>query len=114
MVMKTKLFITGIALMALTTIASAQNQGAGRRVQNSNEKGIAFVDSNKDGICDNLENRSSGNQSFARKGNCKGCGNGPANSTGRKNMRQGAGNKSNFVDADKNGICDNREAASKN
>jgi len=53
MVMKTKLFITGLALIAMTTLASAQNQGTGQGKQNATGKGMAYVDANKDGVCDN-------------------------------------------------------------
>lgn len=107
--MKTKLFITGLALVAMTTLVSAQNQETGRRGQNAPDKGAAFVDSDKNGICDNFENRPSNNQRAGNKGNCKGCSNGPRPGMGRMGMHQGKGNRGNFIDADKNGICDNRE-----
>ena len=54
--MKTKLLITGLAFMAITTLVSAQNQGASQGPMNGTGKGSAFVDANKNGICDNYEN----------------------------------------------------------
>ena len=52
MEMKTKLLITGLAFMAMTTVLSAQNQGAGQSQMKGKGKGTAFVDANKNGICD--------------------------------------------------------------
>jgi len=100
--MNTKLFILGFLLMASTALVSAQCQGKGKGNGHCNStcKDSAYVDNNKNGICDNYENRTtnvSGNQ-----GKCKGNGNG-----------QGKGNCKNFVDANKNGICDNHENRTK-
>jgi hypothetical protein len=88
MEMKTKLFITPLTLMAITVFATAQNQGNGRGNGrcNGTGKGAAFVDANKNGICDNNEK-------------------GTANFSGKK----GNGKGKTFVDANKNGICDNKE-----
>ena len=59
--MKTKIFLTGLALLALTTFASAQNpvagSGNGNGSCNGTAKCSAFVDANKNGICDTYENR---------------------------------------------------------
>ena len=55
MEMKTKLLITGLALVALTTLAGAQDQETGQRQQNGKGKGSTFVDANKNGICDHRE-----------------------------------------------------------
>ncbi|MDX9948562.1 MAG: hypothetical protein RBS38_14470 [Bacteroidales bacterium] len=115
--MKTKLFIAGIALLAMTTVASAQNQGAGQRPMNGKgNAATAYVDANNDGVCDNFENRS-GNQQAGRKGiNRRGSGDGMGNGQGQRGMRQGRGTgngNGNFVDADKNGICDYRETTPK-
>jgi hypothetical protein len=105
MEMKTKLIFSGLALIAITTFASAQNTVTGNRQQNGRGIGPAFVDNNKNGICDNYENRTA-NISYnrwARNGKCcgtrKGQGRGRAQSNGR-----------NFIDANKNGICDRYEA----
>ncbi len=100
--MKTKLFLTGLALMAVTVFASAQNPQSRRGNGNCNGtgKGIAFVDNNKDGICDNLGTGKSTAQRGKRDGtgNCQG---------------QGKGKGRNFVDANKNGVCDTYEARTK-
>jgi hypothetical protein len=106
--MKTKLFLTGLALMAVTVLANAQNpspckgNGHGQCVRNC--KGSAFVDKNNDGICDNK-----GNATANAMGN-KRTGNGECNGSGR---RQGQGNGRNFVDANKDGVCDNNKTGSK-
>ncbi len=125
MEMKTKLLITGIAFMALTTLVSAQNQGVGQRQQNATDKGVAFVDANNNGICDNYENRASNSTATAGNNNCKGGGQGMRHGEGqgsgkqgkRQERAQGQGqgnfNNRNFVDADKNGICDFRETPAK-
>lgn len=117
--MKTKLFITGLALIAITTMASAQNRGTGQGKQNVADKGVAYVDANKDGVCDNYKGRTLDSSA--------GRGNNSRNSTGQghkhghvrscngqgQGQGQGQGSQRNFVDADKNGICDNRETAAK-
>jgi len=117
MEMKTKLLITGLAFMAITTLVSAQNQGAGQRQMNGTGKGSAFVDTNKNGICDNLENRQANSTTNTESNNCMGYGRrqgyGQGKGSGQMCMRQGRGNRNNFVDADKNGICDFRESPAK-
>jgi hypothetical protein len=115
MEMKTKLLITGLAFMAMTTLLSAQTQGTGQRQMNG--KGTAFVDANKNGICDNYENSSSNSKATAGNANCQGNGrgqrHGQGQGSGQRGMRQGRRNQNNFVDADKNGICDFRETPAK-
>ena len=115
--MKTKLLFTGLAFMAITTMVSAQNQGTGQRQMNGKGKGTTFVDANKNGICDNYENRTSGSTSAVVNNNCPGCGrglrNGQGQVSGQRGMGLGRGNQRNFVDADKNGICDFRETPAK-
>ena len=122
MVMKTKIFITAAALMVFTALASAQDKAANQGQQNtSNKRGVAWVDANNDGICDNLESRKSEN--FKGKGQCnmRGAGQGKGQGQGAgmgpcgKGQGRGNGNGkgSNFVDANNNGICDLREAPEK-
>lgn len=123
--MKTKLLITGLAFMAMTTLVSAQNTGAGQRQMNGTGKGTAFVDTNKDGVCDNFETAASNNRNGRRfvnataGGNRRGMAAGQGRGTGQGQGRgmgpgegcgTGQGGK-NFVDADKNGICDLYEKA---
>lgn len=100
--MKAQIFLTGLAIVALTTFATAQNPQGGRGNGNCNGtgKGVAFVDSNKDGICDNQGAGKSG----AQKGKRDGSGNGQG---------KGKGKGKNFVDANQNGICDTYEALQK-
>lgn len=98
--MKAQIFLTGVAIVALTTFATAQNSPCGRGNGNCNRtsKGVAFVDNNKDGICDNQ----GAGKSVVQKGKKDGTGKG-----------QGKGKGANFVDANKNGVCDTYEARTK-
>lgn len=120
--MKTKLFISGLVFMTLTTLASAQTKDISSAMpQGSTGKGINYVDANKNGICDNCENNAGNAFNCRRSGanNCCGMGGrqmqGKGNGAGMcKGMGQGKGCGKNFVDADKNGLCDSFEAAVKN
>jgi hypothetical protein len=106
--MKTKIFLTGLAFVAVTAFVSAQNPVAGRGngMCNGTGKGSAFVDADKNGVCDTYENR------IANVSGRKGNGNGNCTGT-RQGQKQGKGKGKNFVDVNKNGICDNYEALSK-
>ncbi|HAH25847.1 MAG TPA: hypothetical protein DCL77_19170 [Prolixibacteraceae bacterium] len=104
--MKTKTFLSGLAFLAVTVMASGQNPVAAKGNGHGNCKGTAkcaaFIDANKNGICDTYENRTA--IALAGKGNgtCTGKGKG-----------QGKGKGKNFVDANQNGICDSYEARTK-
>ena len=125
--MKTKLFITGLALIAITTMATAQNNGVSQSQQNVTGKGLACIDANKNCICDNYENRMSNIPAGRRNVYCRfngqsqqGQGQGLRHRNGMgkcqrqgNGIGQGEGRNRNFVDADKNGVCDFYEAASK-
>jgi hypothetical protein len=121
MEMKTKLLITGLAFMAMTILVSAQNQEAPQRQQNPTGRGSAWVDANNDGVCDNFETNKSSGLRGNRSGNFKSTDQCPGLGMGQRGMRQGQGkgqgmgqgNNRNFVDADKNGICDFRETPAK-
>jgi hypothetical protein len=104
MTMKAKIFLTGLALVAVTALVSAQNPVAGRGngICNGMSKGAAFVDVNKNGICDTYENRTVNASVKKGNGKCDGTGQG-----------QGKGKGRNFVDADQNGVCDSYEARTK-
>lgn len=106
--MKAQIFLTGLAIVALTTFASAQNPRGGNGNCNGTGKGVAFVDSNKDGVCDNFGT----GKSAAQKGKGNGTGACTGNGLG-KGQGQGKGKGKNFVDADKNGVCDTYEARTK-
>ncbi len=134
--MKTRLFFTVAAFVAMTAITAAQTTettpgqtGKGRAAGNE------FVDADKDGVCDNYENGTrpgrraySGgeNQAAANRGPGKGHGlaQGPGNGQGRGQgvaAGRGAGRAQGtapgrgrhngqgaaFVDVNKDGVCDN-------
>jgi hypothetical protein len=104
--MKAKLIFSGLILMAVTTFASAQNNGAGQRQNNGACQGTAYVDDNKNGMCDRYENR---NPSVSGS---KGSGYGKCNKQGKGQQNcQGQGSGRNYKDANNNGICDRRESA---
>jgi len=110
MIMKAKIFLSGLALVAMTAIASAQGPGNGKGNGkcNGSGQGTSFVDTNKNGICDTFENRTA--NTAVRKGN----GNGNCNGTGKgKGQGNGHGKGKNFVDANNNGVCDTFEAREK-
>ncbi len=104
--MKTKLFLTGFAIVAFVFTSSAQNpvSGKGNGTCKGTAKGAAFVDANNNGVCDTYESRSA-------KGTLRnGKGNGNCDGTGKgKGLGQGQGKGKNFVDANQNGICDTHE-----
>jgi len=118
--MKTKLLISGLALMALTIMVNAQDPVAGKRVPENT--GVAYVDSNNDGVCDNFTINSSNRPAGNRFGNNP-RGNNPNQKQGTlrqgqgrgQGMRQGIGQgmNRNFVDSDKNGVCDRFESSAK-
>jgi hypothetical protein len=119
MEMRTKLFITGLAFMAITTMVNAQNSEADKIPQNVNGSPSAFVDANNNGVCDNYENRTTTARGRRGNGFRKGCpmgqgraqlGKGSGRGMGRG---MGRGGNMNFVDVDKNGVCDYYEASSK-
>jgi len=117
--MKTKLIISGLAFLSITAMAGAQNSEAPSRQRNSTQKGIAFVDSNKNGICDNYENPASATAQQRRQGSGKYCGMGQRHGQGKglsgkgQVQGRGQGRRTNFIDADNNGICDNYEVPAK-
>jgi len=127
MVMKTKLFITGLAFMALATIASAQNNSSAQdqKAVTQSARGN-FIDENKNGICDYYEANGRFNGNGRRMGNGQGTqsrrglapeqGRGLRPAQGRgmgpgKGIGAAPGGRY-FVDENKNGICDLRETPS--
>lgn len=122
--MKTKLLITGLAFAALTAIASAQTNAAAQDQKAVNQTaGANFVDEDSNGVCDyyetngriNGKGRGMGNGKAAqeRRGLADGQGRGMRHAQGRgMGPGQGKGltpSGRNFVDENKNGICDLRE-----
>lgn len=117
--MKTKLFLTGIALVAFIGIASAQQKPVQQKTQTNQG---TFVDANNDGVCDNYtaggQSKGQGlnQKNKANAGQGKGLkkGNGTCNGSGKgkgqgQGQGKGQGKGGNFVDANNNGTCDNRE-----
>jgi hypothetical protein len=103
--MKTKLFITGLAFFAMTSLGFSQNGKPQDKPGRNQANCKSLVDENKNGICDNYENRTSGQ---GRNGNGNGyCGG--TNQGQGKGMMNGQGKGRNFVDADRNGVCDRFE-----
>ncbi len=104
--MKAKIFLTGLALVAVTAFASAQNPASGKGNGTGNCNGTAkcsvFVDANKNGICDTYENRTTNASGCKGTGTCSGQG-----------QKQGKGKGANFVDVNQNGVCDTYEALKK-
>lgn len=113
---------TILALMMLivtTGAVSAQTAGKGTQ-RGSNKNCPAYVDNNKDGVCDNVgttncpyskgqgQGREKCRMAAGRGQNCNG--QGLRNGSGRGN---GAGQGRNFIDANNNGICDNFENSTK-
>ena len=134
--MKTRLFFTVAAFIAMTAIATAQTvQQTPDQTGRGRAAGNVYVDADKDGVCDNYENGtrpgrraySAGeNQTAANRGPGKGQGlaQGPRNGQGRgqavatgRGAGQGQGTAPGrgryngqgpaFVDANKDGVCDN-------
>lgn len=125
--MKTKLFLTGIALIALTFIASGQKADTDSKQVNTGNWGPAFVDKNNDGVCDNIDSRPNqqgqgraynrGGRGYGRA-NCYRGGNGPAPGQGKGYGRgqgrgPGKGQGRLYVDKNNDGVCDNFENATK-
>jgi hypothetical protein len=111
--MKTKLIISLLAFLAITTLASGQNKGVNSQPQNGTGKGIAYMDANNNGICDNYENRTSATYSGKKTENIRCCGQGHRQGRAQKGLCQGKGHGRNYVDADKNGVCDHNDTSGK-
>jgi len=101
--MKAKMYLAAFAIMATAGLVSAQSQ------EKSESKKSCYVDANNNNICDKHENKTCAN------GNGKGLMDGSGKGKGLQNakgngQKQGKGNKrgANFVDANKDGVCDNK------
>ena len=108
--MKTRLFFSAVVLTALTVVATAQtiNQTNTPAGQGRNQV-AARVDANNDGICDNFEKGTPAakgrmNGQRAGSGNMQHRGQGIARGNGQGRFN---GKGPNFIDADKDGVCDN-------
>lgn len=105
--------ILALMILVLTTTA-ATAQSTSRGTQRGNNKNCpAYVDNNKDGVCDNAGTINCTNnkgQGLRQGGMCAGRRQNNANG-----LRNGSGNRQgiNFVDANKNGVCDTYEKSAK-
>lgn len=105
--MKTKLFITGLAFFAISSLGFSQNGNQQDRQGRNQNQGnqTAWIDENKNGVCDNYE---SGTPRNGRgNGQCKGMGQGQPG----KGLMNGQGKGRYFTDGNKNGVCDRYEAS---
>ncbi len=116
MIMKTKLFLTGLVLITMTIAVNGQKTETESKQVDAPARGAAFVDENKNGVCDNFENRRGsrpGQGRFCYRGG-KGNGNGNGNCyRGGNGAAQGQGHGKYFADKDNNGVCDNFETRNK-
>jgi hypothetical protein len=103
--MKTKLFITGLVFFAMTSVGFSQNIRNSERQGRNQGNCPAWVDENKNGICDNYENRTPGQGRGNGNGFCCGRNQGQPG----KGMMNGQGRGRYFVDENKNGVCDRFE-----
>lgn len=116
--MKIKLVLTGFFLLATAIVVNAQNKTTDP-VKENGKQTTGFVDKNNDGVCDNYESGAKKGPGYGN-GNCNGQGkqfkyrNGQCK-TAQKGKMQGnkAGRGPNFIDADKNGVCDTFENRNK-
>ena len=112
--MKTKLFISALVLMFSTVLINGQDKSANQDQQNNtNNRGVAWVDANNDGICDNFEARRSSGFRGEGQGYMRGGRQGQRMGMGPCGMGQGRRQGRNYVDANNNGICDYRETPPK-
>ena len=105
--MKTKIFISALAVVLSVGLVTAQNQDQDNKEKTATQNGPVFVDKDNNGVCDNFENGTPGNPNANGKQRLlDGSGRGRGMGYG---MRNGRGGGRNFVDADNNGVCDNFE-----
>lgn len=106
--MKAKMYLAAFALIATASLVSAQGQ---KKSTNSESKKSCYVDANNNNVCDKHEDKS------CTQGNGKGLHDGSGNGKGLHNGNghgngngQGKGNKkgANYVDTNKDGVCDNK------
>lgn len=110
--MRTKLFITGLALMAMTVVANGQKAETDNKQTNTPTRGASYVDKNNDGVCDNFENRNANRPGQGKFCYREGKGNGKGNSyRGGNGTGQGRGQGRKFADKNNDGVCDNFENA---
>ncbi|MBK5195937.1 MAG: hypothetical protein JJE08_07925 [Proteiniphilum sp.] len=104
--MRTKILLSALAVVLSIGLVTAQEQDQDKKEKTTTtQNGPAFVDKDNNGVCDNFENGTPGNPNANGKQRLlDGSGRGRGQGHGMRNGR-GRGGR-NFVDADKNGICD--------
>lgn len=118
--MKTKFYLALLAV--ITTIGLVSAQDSKTLPVKSDAKKSCYVDANNNNICDKYENKTctvgngkglqngSGRRQGVGRGN--GCCRGKHNGQGWRNGNgNGNGRGANYVDANKNGVCDHRETS---
>lgn len=123
--MKTKLFLTVIAFMAISVTAFSQNNQAVQDKNDATRPGMGYyADQDNDGVCDNYpanrmqagngRGQGYGHAAQGRRGMANGQGRGLRPSQGRgMGPGQGKGMAPGgryFIDKNNNGICDLRES----
>ncbi len=108
--MKTKIFLTAMIVVVFMVVASAQQKSNQTKAETKTQ--TFFVDENNDGVCDNYtgqgKHQRRGHQISTQSNNQKSAG--LLQGKGKKNGKgNGQGRRINFVDANNNGICDNKE-----
>lgn len=113
--MKKKIVVLSIAFIATVGIVAAQNNNNSTKQPNKS----CYVDANANGTCDKHESGDCKIGSGKKHRVCDGSGrkNGKGKNAG-KGLRDGSGRgnggrEANYVDANKNGICDNKEKTAK-
>jgi hypothetical protein len=124
--MKTRLFLTVATFIAMTLIASAQTKDkTNTPAAQDKDQGIAWVDANNNGVCDNFENgvrqgrgQRQGQGQAYQNGRVKGMGRTQGTARGKgmgrtqgtaRGKGPGRNQGPNFIDENKNGVCDYRE-----
>lgn len=102
--MKAKIVIIAIALVAMTGVVSAQNNNRGNQ-----KAGTSYVDTNNDGTCDNKDKVGKGERKGPKDGTGKKQGKGKGQGNGQGKCDGSGAGKGNFVDTNKDGVCDNKK-----
>jgi hypothetical protein len=86
--MKTRLFFAALAFIAITSMSFSQNGNPQKTKGTGNNNCTAWVDEDKDGVCDNYQNGTH-SKSMSKNG-----------------MMNDKGKGRFFVDTNNNGVCD--------
>jgi hypothetical protein len=119
--MRTKLYLIGLAFLTFATLANGQTGKQTKKQQITATASLVYTDANSNGICDNYEKHTPGNVSFGNRNGAGGGGQRAIQSQRGQGMCQGKGSgmgrgqarSANFVDANKNGVCDYSEMPAK-